>query len=259
MQEYNEFFETGSISAMKFELKLRQLIAIGEPIARAIRCLEGADITAGDVYLLWLAIMATIRDALLDKRTLDIPEDVGDEIRGIMNFRWDQFFDKQNDPVHMAAFYLDRRMFCAQCYYRRDTDFHCVGFIDSDVFTHSNPLNPTVTVPAQKSSSKAPEVPEGVRSPKMFRTVGAFLAQTGAAEVKHGVNPIFLAYRDRPNSFTSDLRTQFSSYGAQLHPWNTPIAQDQTPRDWWTMFLGNPRTQLLAVSFSVAIIARVFD
>ncbi|KAJ6620535.1 hypothetical protein B0H10DRAFT_2163532 [Mycena sp. CBHHK59/15] len=45
-----------------FELELQQLIAILELIARVIKCLEGLDVTVGDVWKFYVAITAVLRD-----------------------------------------------------------------------------------------------------------------------------------------------------------------------------------------------------
>jgi hypothetical protein len=85
--------------------KLNQLIAVTEGAAKAIQCLEAASCNPADVYLLWLAVTAHLRVALADSL---LPPDVCDEIRGIINHRWREFFvTNPGHGAYLAAFYLN--------------------------------------------------------------------------------------------------------------------------------------------------------
>ncbi|KAJ7661998.1 ribonuclease H-like domain-containing protein, partial [Mycena polygramma] len=82
-----------------------QVIAVTEGAAKAITCLESASCTPADVYLLWLAVTAHLRDALADSL---LPQGVCDEIRGIVNQRWKEFFvTNPGHGAYEAAFYLN--------------------------------------------------------------------------------------------------------------------------------------------------------
>jgi hypothetical protein len=84
---------------------LNQLISVTEGIARAIQCLEAQSCNPADVYLLWLAVTSHIRATL---RTSMIPESVCNEIRGIINHRWNEFFvENPGHEAYLAAFYLN--------------------------------------------------------------------------------------------------------------------------------------------------------
>lgn len=83
---------------------MNQLIAVGEGSAKAIECLEALETNPADVYLFWLAVTAHM------KRTLEIsglPDSVRDQVRGIVNRRWREFFDEGPSNAHRAAFYLN--------------------------------------------------------------------------------------------------------------------------------------------------------
>lgn len=80
------------------------------PLARAIKALEATNTTAGDVFLFWIALAASL-DNLLSK-----PEDVtgisttlASKVRGIINKRYSSFIDEAPSDVYFNAFYLDPR------------------------------------------------------------------------------------------------------------------------------------------------------
>ncbi|KAJ6546355.1 hypothetical protein B0H10DRAFT_1711212, partial [Mycena sp. CBHHK59/15] len=72
-----------------FELELQQLNQILEPIARAIKCLEGLEVTVGDIWKFYVAITAVLHD-LFEDNSLSIPLNVREEVSAIINRRYDQ-------------------------------------------------------------------------------------------------------------------------------------------------------------------------
>jgi hypothetical protein len=95
-----------------FENGLRQLVLILEPLARACKCLESAKATVGDVYLFWLAVLATFEQLFLDNNDVDglqLPESVIDQVRRIVNARWQELTTGPSKNVYMATFFLDPR------------------------------------------------------------------------------------------------------------------------------------------------------
>lgn len=89
---------------MQFELDLIQFISVGEGIARAIECLEATATNPADVYLYWLAVLASIKSALDDSV---VPDDVRGQIRGILVARWREFFVHGPTNAHLSTFYLN--------------------------------------------------------------------------------------------------------------------------------------------------------
>ncbi|KZV79764.1 hypothetical protein EXIGLDRAFT_846239 [Exidia glandulosa HHB12029] len=64
-----------------YELELRQLVAILTPLNKSLKCLESSRSTLADVYLFWLAAMATLSDIFTDHNDeLHMPPDVIDDI-----------------------------------------------------------------------------------------------------------------------------------------------------------------------------------
>ncbi|KAJ7264849.1 hypothetical protein C8J57DRAFT_1069868 [Mycena rebaudengoi] len=69
-----------------FRLELQQLVTILEPIARAIKCLEGLEVSVGDIWKFYVAITAVLHDLFTDHEdTLSIPKEVREEISLIVN------------------------------------------------------------------------------------------------------------------------------------------------------------------------------
>jgi hypothetical protein len=95
-----------------FENGLRQLVFILQPLARACKCLESSKATAGDVYLFWLAVLATYEQLFMDNNDVDglqFPEDVVDQIRRIVNACWKELTTGPGKSVYLSTFFLDPR------------------------------------------------------------------------------------------------------------------------------------------------------
>lgn len=85
-------------------MELTQFIGVGNPLARAIECLEATSANPADVYIYWLAILAGVKDAL---ESCYLPDEVCGQIRGILNSRWRGFFVDGPTNAHLSAFYLN--------------------------------------------------------------------------------------------------------------------------------------------------------
>ncbi|RXW11937.1 hypothetical protein EST38_g13918 [Candolleomyces aberdarensis] len=104
--EYNEYFvnspECPSLAPYEFEIALSQLVSVGQPLARAIECLEAASTNPADVFLYWIAVTAKVKDVL---STCRIPNEVCQQVRKIVNRRWKEFFVERPTNVHLCALY----------------------------------------------------------------------------------------------------------------------------------------------------------
>ncbi|TCD66295.1 hypothetical protein EIP91_001586 [Steccherinum ochraceum] len=229
-KKYNEMFIQDSAAAMRFKLGLMQLIAVCAPVARAIRCLEGAQVNLADVYLLWLAVTASISDVLTDSN-VGISASVSAEIRGIVKFRHDQYFEHGPNDAHLSAFYLNPE------------------YSSSGVFSRPNALKPTIIIPPLLNNKPAPsrrDIPADIPNPRTFRRVSEYLFKVAVAEIQHGDNPIFLQYRDRPKTFAEVFKQQMLAYARGVYPFNTPLSPEQTILAWWSQFLSSASTQIVA-------------
>ncbi|KAJ7017102.1 ribonuclease H-like domain-containing protein [Mycena alexandri] len=208
IKHYNAYFIKDSPKTLDYQLKLNQLIAVTEGAARAIQCLEGATCNPADVFLLWLAVTAHVRAALKDSA---IPEDVCNEIRGIYNARWQEFFvTNPGHDAYLAAFYLNPK------------------YVNSSIFKRPNAVAPhTIKIPGT-----TPDAPIGIRNPKTFIAVGKYLFDQGVVEIEHGVDPVLVAFKKKKSSFVKNFKSQFTAYGQGAFPFNTPLGT-MHPGTWW--------------------------
>ena len=103
----------------KTQDRLEQLVAVLEPIARAVKCLESSHSTPADVYLFWLAILATLEE-LFEKNDdpvvgVRLLQSVINDIRNIVNMRWRESTEDGNKgnanggAVYVSALFLNAR------------------------------------------------------------------------------------------------------------------------------------------------------
>jgi enamine deaminase RidA (YjgF/YER057c/UK114 family) len=91
-----------------FRLELQQLVTILEPIARAIKCLEGLEVTVGDIWKFYVAITTVLHDLFTDHEdTLSIPKEVREEISLIVNKRYDKMIHGPSGDLFLSGFFLD--------------------------------------------------------------------------------------------------------------------------------------------------------
>lgn len=97
---------------MAFELDLLRYLIVTEPIARSIECLEATDTNVADVYIFWLAIMATLREQFdKDESETSISPSLARRITAIVNQRYQQFIDEAPSDIYFVGFFLDPREF----------------------------------------------------------------------------------------------------------------------------------------------------
>jgi hypothetical protein len=93
-----------------FELELQQFCAILEPIARAIKCLEGLNATVGDVWKFYVAITAVLHD-FFETDEFSVPLEVREEVCSIVNRRFDEMMDGPSGGLFLSGFFLDPSKF----------------------------------------------------------------------------------------------------------------------------------------------------
>ena len=78
------------------------------PMAKSITCLESTHSTVSDVYIFWLACMASVADTITADRH-GMGAEVTEDIRRFMNMRWVQMIEKAPCDVYFTGFLLDPR------------------------------------------------------------------------------------------------------------------------------------------------------
>lgn len=103
------------MAAFQFNIVLSLLLKLGWPALKALTCLEANECNAGDVCIYWHAILAEIDSVIKSSRNEDdIPEDVAQQIYGIMHRRHEELFNKDGNgristakDLFYAGLYLD--------------------------------------------------------------------------------------------------------------------------------------------------------
>lgn len=112
-------FLKNSAVARRFGHELHQMVSVLAPIAKALKCLEAIDSTPADVYLYWLAVMASFLDLFKKNyEDLELPLDVVEDIRRIVNRRYREMIEGPGKLVYLATFFLHPRMLCFSLFYR---------------------------------------------------------------------------------------------------------------------------------------------
>ncbi|KAJ7719512.1 ribonuclease H-like domain-containing protein [Mycena metata] len=180
-----------------FTLELQQLCSILEPIARAIKCLEGPNVTVGDVWKFYVAITAVLHD-LFTSDILSIPQDVRDKVSAIGFLL---------DPEHVKSPILFR-----------STGNQLVGLPAS----------------APPSSARTGVTDQDLRdSMSSYAKVGSFLFQLLAKEIQSGrTAPEFARYSSAAAVMTV-FKSQFESYTRQYPPFSMRSEHWSKPIDYW--------------------------
>lgn len=225
--EWAQYYTAGTATTLQFELALNQFIAINYAPTRTIACLEAASTNPATVLRFWLAMIAHVKKSL-DDRTFAIREDVQQQVRGLVNFRYKEYYEDGPTPVHLAALYLDPS---------------CVR---SDIFRRPNAMATTLVIPAKGASPRS-KVPEGVKHPKVWLKVANFVAEVAAKEIKHGINPEFTKWRERgPDAFKKAIVRQFTAYSLGFFPFHLPLMEGESVQAWWARLAGSEDAGLLA-------------
>lgn len=111
-------------SLATFELQLLQLVTILEPLAKAVRCLEASRSTPSDVYIFWLAVMATYVH-LFGQNTQGFTITLMGNIRAIVNGRYKQMIGGPTGLVYLATFYLNFGTFSPYSFFIYPTNPLC--------------------------------------------------------------------------------------------------------------------------------------
>ncbi|TFK82609.1 hypothetical protein K466DRAFT_499999, partial [Polyporus arcularius HHB13444] len=104
MPALRELCTSGTIN---ITCRLENLVKVLEPIGKSIECLESTHSTVSDVYLFWLACMASIHDIIVHDDNLETS--VKEDIRQATNRRWIQMIEQAPCNVYYTGFFFDPR------------------------------------------------------------------------------------------------------------------------------------------------------
>ncbi|KAJ7613363.1 hypothetical protein DFH06DRAFT_1370699 [Mycena polygramma] len=216
----HQLVTTGVLSWMKnlriysdFQIHLKQLVCVLEPIARAIKCLEGLQVTVGDVWKFYVAITAVLHDLFLDN-SLGFPGPSGD--------------------LYLSGFYLDPE------------------HVRSPILrlASSNQLNPDPSVTsAPVLPSQARITDQDLRdSMPTYTKVGRFLLKLLATELEAGRTALQFESYQCGDEILAAFRVQFESFTRQYPPFSARNPSWTKPYLYWTAMLEQADAGVLASS-----------
>jgi len=244
-----------------FENGLRQLVLILEPLARACKCLESSKATAGDVYLFWLAVLATYEQLFMDNNGVDglqLPEDVVDQIRKIVNARWKELTTGPGKSVYLSTFFLDPRSSLLILHWATTDIFS--GYIKSPIFKrrNMNPISLRTTVSAHSTVPKTGTAPPLAPDPRdahlretmpAYIVAGKYLLTILMEEIRSNTTPEVFNNYESTESIINAFRKQFASYTCQELPFI--YANKVEPLAYWKSLVTIEEASVLAVCESV--------
>ncbi|CAK5275996.1 unnamed protein product, partial [Mycena citricolor] len=222
-----------------FEIKLRQLVAVLEPIARAIKCLEGSQVTVGDVWMFFVAITAVL-DQLFAEDTLSIPEDTQEDVRGLVNKRFEEFFGAPGATLYLAGFFLDADRVTSPILCQR-----IVNQLDKD---SGSSILTTATGSADATDKDLRD------SMPSYTLVGQYLYSLVMADIKAKRNPPQYAVFETMSELLSALRSQVEAYTHQNPPFSARSSAWRCPYHYW-IAMGDRADAALLAYLAIRILA----
>ncbi|KAJ6603173.1 hypothetical protein B0H10DRAFT_2440555 [Mycena sp. CBHHK59/15] len=205
-----------------FQIQLQQLCCILEPIARAIKCLEGLQATVGDVWKFYVAINAVLDD-LFRENSLGIPARIQEQVRELVNRRYDEMIGGPSGELYLSGFYLDPEHVRSPILLKQA----------------ANQLEtPAPRTTSAAISSQSTLTDKDLRdSMPTYRKVGKFLLKFLATELQSGRQvPQFTRYQSADDVMDA-FRAQFEAFTRQYPPFSARSASWTKPYLYWTAML----------------------
>ncbi|RPD52677.1 hypothetical protein L226DRAFT_474064 [Lentinus tigrinus ALCF2SS1-7] len=208
-----------AVSSIKRCLPAFEKITCNEalPFARAIKCLESAHSTPSDVYVFWLAIMATLERRFIQQR-IHLPIHTIESIRAIANQRFNELIEEGPDDKYIAAFFLDIRMQNSSIFWPH---VPLMGLCFSLGWHPASLLNPPsnpLAVPPRMLKREYGDTAEMLDHPKI-------------QEIMKARNPRLADYD--PSSALEAVKTELQAYAKREKPFDRSLRPGETMRDWW--------------------------
>ncbi|KAJ6608146.1 hypothetical protein B0H10DRAFT_2227168 [Mycena sp. CBHHK59/15] len=209
-----DLIQTGIINISE----LQQLLAILEPIARAIKCLEGLQVTVGDIWKFYVTITTVLHDLFTNDNTLSIPQEVRDEVSTIINTQYDQMIHGPSRDLFLSGLFLDP----------------------------SNQLVPTPSPLAAVSSTGVTnqDLHDSMQS---YSKVGTILSQVLAKELqvrRESLPPTFTRYSSAA-AVMSAFKFQFEVYTHQYLPFSVRSDRWFKVIHYWRALAESPEAAIL--------------
>ncbi|KAI0755573.1 ribonuclease H-like domain-containing protein [Fomes fomentarius] len=208
-------------ASMQFEQDLDRYISILAPFGRAIKSLEATDTTAGDVYIFWLAIAATLHDlfALAEEHT-GITRELAQKVTSIVNRRYKEVIDESPTDVYFSSCYLNPKYARADVL-GKPTSMSNAFFLPPPARTHTRITSDNND---QDDSKDAP-------NPRAYRRVKEFLKILLRAEVDKGTTSPLMAYARGEWPFQDPLG----------------VEGERPVLNWWLNLEKHPHARVLAM------------
>ncbi|KAF8686401.1 hypothetical protein RHS04_00101 [Rhizoctonia solani] len=103
-----EALDETTVTALKFQQDLKELVNILEPFACALLCLESTRSSLSDVYFFWLGALAALDHHFKSQNCLLLPQDWG-RLRCIALKRFNKAINDAPTDGYVTAFFLDPR------------------------------------------------------------------------------------------------------------------------------------------------------
>ncbi|KAF5309689.1 hypothetical protein D9758_018990 [Tetrapyrgos nigripes] len=202
-----------SPESFEFEFKLRQLIQVCSPIAKALTCLEANNVNLADVWVYWHAVIFSIEKVLANK----FPLDAKNKILSVLNHRHKQLFEPNGrlyNPAYLVAAFLNPAYLNSDLF--RDADINSEQPLSADII--------------QKLESAS------ICHPRTFYGILAYLLELGSNEVEYGGLDFFTKWRGRASAFKETLKNELLTYAQGRFPFNLPFERGASTTlviQWW--------------------------
>ncbi|KAF9021143.1 hypothetical protein BDZ89DRAFT_1071717 [Hymenopellis radicata] len=210
-----------------FNLRLTQLVCVLEPIARAIKCLEGLDTTVGDVWKFYVAITAVIRDLFVNNAQ-GYPPELQEAIRKIINSRYKEMIGGERGVVYLAGFYLDPEQLSSPILRKSQANV-----LERGIVRLRGP-------PSDRTDQDLRD------AMPTYAKVGLFLIQTLYHEMNsRGRDIPACSQYETSTAAVAALKSQFEAYTRQHAPFSARV-HARTPLEYWRTMSESPHADVLA-------------
>ncbi|KAJ6461131.1 hypothetical protein C8R47DRAFT_1241882 [Mycena vitilis] len=184
--------------AQDFELQLQQLVHILEPIARAIKCLEGVHVTV-----------------VMFSSSTSPSRPFCDEVCSIVNRRYDEMIHGPSGDLFLSGFFPDPEHVKSPLLFRASANQLAA---------------PAVSTFGDSAGITDQDLRDSMPS---YTKVGKFLLQVLAKELQAGRDaPVFQRYSTSAEVM-NDFKLQFEAYTRQYPPFNVRSRAFEKALDYW--------------------------